>query len=182
MTIPTAEVDRTSSSSVTAMAYLNMARQYREAGDEVFAVSEQRPLVHGHRQLSDPISFLYFHAVELGLKAFLRQHNEDIPTSGRASHNISKLYERCLGLGLTIGPDDRLTVGNIVYLLSRGNTRDGFRYFTPGTSVTADLEWIREVVGTLIDWLANRIVADGFPQRLAKMTMVVGKPVSKGST
>src|SRR5947209_4261230 len=76
-------------SDINPMAYLNLAREYSDAADELLKVSEQRPKIYGHRELSDPISFLYFHAIELAFKAFLRSHNQKIPTGGRASHDIA---------------------------------------------------------------------------------------------
>jgi hypothetical protein len=65
-------------SDETAMAYLSMAREYHDAAGELFAVSERRPkVIPNHRALSSPISLLYFHTLELGLKAFLRARSGD---------------------------------------------------------------------------------------------------------
>lgn len=166
------------SSDVSAMAHLNMARKYHEAADELFTVSEQRPKIHGQRQLSDPINFLYFHAIELALKAFLHFHDQKLPTSGRASHDITALYARCRKMGLVISPDDRLTIGNIVSLLSSGNKKDGFRYFNLESGTTADLEWTSEVVATLMDVITS-IVKAIEPPRLAKIMLVVHKPIDR---
>jgi hypothetical protein len=111
------------SSDINPMAYLNWAREYGDAADELLKASEQRPKIYGNRELGNPISFLYLHAIELAFKAFLRFQNQKIYTSGRASHDIAVLYARCQKLGLTLGPDDRFTIGNIVNLLSSGNTK-----------------------------------------------------------
>jgi hypothetical protein len=142
-------------------------------------VSEQRPKIHGHQELSDPISFLYFHAIELAFKAFLRFHNQKIPTSGRASHDIADLYARCRELGLTIGPDDRTTLGNIVNLLSSGNKKDGFRYFNLESDITADPEWTSEVVAALMGVITPVLATTDYPSKPVKITLVVHKPVPK---
>lgn len=119
---------------VHANAFLNRALEYHDAAKELFAVSERRPKIHGVRALSDPLNFLYFHTVELALKAFLRAHNHR-----PWGHKLTKLYEECRTLGLLIGQDDRFTIGNIVSLLQSGNKDQGFRYFNLKSATTADL-------------------------------------------
>ena len=104
---------------VHAMAFFNMARKYHDAAGQLFDVSQGRPKVHGQRSLSDPINFLYFHAAELALKAFLRSHGLPILGTERQSHELTELYQECRTLGLLVGSDDRIGIENIVNLLER---------------------------------------------------------------
>jgi len=73
-------------------------------------------------------NFLYFHTVELTLKAFLRSHSLPIVTE-RKNHSLTKRFEECLSLGPKIGQADRVGIGNIVTLLEKENEDQGFRYF-----------------------------------------------------
>jgi hypothetical protein len=162
----------------TAMAFLNMAREYHDAADELFAVSERRPRVHpDHRPLSSPLSLLYFHALELGLKAFLRACGKPIEGTSRRHHQLTKLYEECRTLGLVVDPDDRVGLGNIVNLLESGNEGHGFRYFRSGSVVTADLAWTREIVQRFIVVIAREVERRDpnalAPPRPAKMIVTV---------
>jgi len=141
----------------TAMAFLNRARDYADAANELFAVSETRPRVHPeHRPLSSPLSLLYFHTVELGLEAFLRAHDSPIEGTSRRSHDLTKLYEECRKLGLVVDRDDSVALGKIVTLLESGD-RQGFRYFSSGSAVTADLAWTREFVEHFMVVIAREV-------------------------
>jgi hypothetical protein len=51
------------------MAFLNMARQYQKAAGRLLDSVAEEPKEGPQEPLSDPIYFLYFQAVELGLKA-----------------------------------------------------------------------------------------------------------------
>src|ERR1700674_4707723 len=95
---------------VSAAAKLNDARQSHEAAEWLF---DSKP------HLSRVINALYFHTVELALKAYLRAHN--INNVRRWGHEIGELYNECRKLGLTISSDDQFGLGNIVSLLERGN-------------------------------------------------------------
>jgi hypothetical protein len=158
----------------TAMAFLNMAREYHNAANELFAISESRPRVHpDHRPLSSVLGNLYFHTLELGLKGFLRAHGLPIEGTRRRSHKLTKLYEECRRLGLVVDQDDRVGLGNIVGLLESGNDGQGFRYFRSGSVVTADLAWAREIVQRFTVVIAREVEKRDpnahAPPRLAKM-------------
>ena len=160
------------------MAFLNMAREYHDAANELFAVSESRPrVVPNQRPLSSVIGHLYFHTLELGLKAFLRAHGLPIEGTRRRSHKLTKLYKECQRAGLVVGQDDKVGLENIVGLLESGNECEGFRYFSSGSAVTADLAWTREIVQRFIVAIAleveKRDPNPHAPPRLAKMVMVV---------
>ena len=170
----------------TAMAFLNVAREYHDAANVLFAESERRPIVLNHRALSSPISLLYFHTLELGFKAFLRACG--LPIEGtwrRRDHDLMRLYRECRAKGLTVDQDDRLGLENIVSLLKSGNVRQSFRYFHSGSTVTVDLAWTHEVVDRFIVVVGREVEkldpsAHG-PRKVAQMTMIVQKPMPKAA-
>jgi len=157
---------------VHAMAFFNFAREYQKAANQLLDLEPS---------LTNPIYFLYFHTVELALKAFLRSFNTPILGTKRQSHKLTELYEECRSLGLRIGPSDRFEIGNIVGLLETGNEYQGFRYFNLKSAATADLLWTREVVEQLMQGVepivAARCEKDAIPEAAAKLTMILGRPV-----
>jgi hypothetical protein len=160
------------------MAFLNRAREYQDAANELFSVSESRPRIHPeHRPLSSPLSLMYFHTLELGLNAFLRANGLPIEGTSRRSHKLTDLYKECRTLGLVVDPDDRIGLGNIVSLLESGNERQGFRYFVSGSVMTADLAWTGEIVQRFIVVIAREVeIRDPNahdPPRPAKMIVTV---------
>jgi HEPN domain-containing protein len=74
-------------------AYLNFARQYFLAAEEL---SESKSRVENARY------YLYFHAAELLLKAYLRAQGKE-----PWSHELSKLLKECSDLGLIIDSEDK---------------------------------------------------------------------------
>ncbi len=58
-------------------------------------IADARPKTHGHLPLSNPLSFLYSHAAELALKAFLQAKN--IPTPEK--HALAKLSRNAAIVG-----------------------------------------------------------------------------------
>ena len=153
-----------------AMAFLTFARQYHSAAEHLFDLRST---------LSHPVHFLYFHAVELALKAYLRSFNVPI----EKSHNLTELYEECRRHGLVIGPADRFEIANIVSLLESGNKYQGFRYFTLASRTLPELSWTREVVQELMRAVEERleIYEKQNPTSTAavKFDITFGKPVEK---
>lgn len=133
---------------VTAESFLNYARQYFEA-----AVT----LLDSKSNLNRPINFLFFHATELALKAYLRAHGR----TPRRDHDIETFYNECRELGLKIGSDDRFGLQNIVSLLASGNEDMGFRYFSLESGSEAELTWTRprqRQLAFAVEHLTNRTV------------------------
>jgi HEPN domain-containing protein len=154
----------------TPGAFLNYARQYHQAAEELF---------DSKSHLTDVKYFLYFHATELFLKAYLRAHGGE-----PWGHEIGELYKDCRDLGLKITSDDRFGLQNIVSLLESGNEEMGFRYFSLKSGPIPDLNWTREVVGQLRQAVTafvepNAVTTPGPP---VKAIFTIGKPVSKSAS
>jgi HEPN domain-containing protein len=155
----------------SAMAFLNFAREYYEAVEELYL---SKP------GLTRVLNALYFHVVESLLKAYLRAHNRN---PGRV-HEIGNLYSECRGLGLTISSDDRFGLENIVNLLESGNEDMAFRYFNLKSLPEPDLSWTREVVGELMRVVAGFVESekDAASSGVAvKIIVTLGKPAPKDS-
>jgi hypothetical protein len=150
------------------LAFLNMAREYYQAAEEL-AASKSR--------IQNARYFLYFHATELLLKAYLRARG--VKSEG---HKISDLYKECRDAGLTINSEDKYGLHNIVSLLESGNKGMGFRYFTMKSGSIPEMGWTSEVVGQLMQAVTEVVDANGDstkPGPAAKLTMTLGKPVPK---
>jgi|SRR5882724_1434700 len=153
-----------------AAAFLTFALEYHSAAEHLFDLRST---------LSLPVNFLYFHAVELALKAFLRSF--DVPIE--KNHKLTKLYEECRRHGLVIGPSDRFQIGNIVSLLESGNKYQGFRYFNHESTSMPDLSWTREVARELMWAVEQRLEIHSKQNPVSaaavKAVMVFSKPASK---
>ncbi len=149
-------------------AYLNFARQYYQAAEEL-AGSKSR--------VEDARYFLYFHATELLLKAYLRAQGKE----PEWSHELSKLLKECSALGLKIDSEDKYGLHNIVSLLESGNEEMGFRYFTLKSASIPEMGWTREVVGQLMQAVTAVVdpTGDSTPGVAVKLVAMIGKPVPK---
>ena len=173
---------------VPAVSYLSLAHCYHDAAGALFSVREQRiqtaPSDPGG-SLFDPIYFLYFHTMELALKAFIRAHGREILGTPRESHKLTELYQECRALGLVIGTGRQSEIANIVGLLESGNNYQGFRYFNvpAGPRITGvwrpEIGWTREVVDALmrtVEPIIETLDRDETPGKVVAAILTVGKP------
>jgi hypothetical protein len=133
-------------------------------------VSERRRAAGDRRSLNDPIGFLYFHTVELVLKAFLRSYDRPNPHS----HILTDLFDECQRWGLKDDPTD---IGKIVKLLDFGNSEQGLRYYPLTPRDMPDLTWTHEVVNAFVQAVASQIEARPKPVTgvVLKTDLVVGR-------
>jgi hypothetical protein len=148
-------------------AYLNFARQYFLAAEEL---SESKSRVENARY------YLYFHATELLLKAYLRAHGRE-----PWNHELSELLQECSVLGLKIDTEDKYGLQNIVSLLESGNEDMGFRYFSLKSGSIPEMSWTREVVGQLMKAVTAVVdpTGDSKPGVAVKAVLMIGKPEPK---
>ncbi len=161
------------------MAFLNLARQYQKAASRLLTSVESEKKGSQIVPLSDPIYFLYFHTVELALKAFLRFHGQDVPR-GQEGHDIVELHRQCQSLGLRLSADPH-GLQNIVTLLASGNDDHGFRYFNLKSSALPDLPWTRDVVDSLIQVVRECVDDHAPPGPAVKVQLIVGRPTEQTS-
>lgn len=59
-----------------------------------------------------PLTYLYFHAIELFLKAYLRAHNHTVQElERRFRHDIERMRERAIELGFDFQDEDLVVLG-----------------------------------------------------------------------
>jgi chemotaxis family two-component system response regulator Rcp1 len=145
-------------------AYLNFARQFFLAADEL-AGSKSR--VEYARY------YLYFHATELLLKAYLRAQGKD-----PWGHELSELLKECSDLGLVIDSEDKYGLRKIVSLLESGDENMGLRYFSLKSGSLPDMVWTHEVVGQLVKAVTTAVEPDGDstkPGPAVKAVLMIGE-------
>jgi len=82
----------TNDDRTTALGLFNYARSYRSSGDYLLAAKLK--LTHP----SAPMSFLFYHAIELYLKAHLRSQNLSVVQLKKIGHNIKELSAAYKGI------------------------------------------------------------------------------------
>jgi HEPN domain-containing protein len=150
-------------------ALLNFARQYFKAAEAVF---EKDPF------LRLPLNYLYFHTVELLLKAFLLATGKE----PERNHEIVALLGEARALGLVIPGDPGIQ--SIVNLLTSGNTDHAFRYGTSKSTTEPDLTWTREAVGKLLEVVSTFVDPDDTlktPGPAIALRVTFGKPIRKSA-
>jgi HEPN domain-containing protein len=145
-------------------ALLNMARQYHSAANALFSV--------GGDTMS-PLYFLYTHAIELTLKAYIRSLGCSVPRI----HVLQSLFERCRAQGLQVGLD----LAKVIRLLESENELHGFRYFTFISTGTPEIGYLRQVVDDLMITVTEEIRKKPGKYLLkgAVLKFTVGKPERK---
>ena len=124
-----------------AASFLAFGRQYQAAANLLYEAD---------KTLRVPTYFMYLHAIELALKAYVRAANLPVVAGRkRKHHQVTELYEECKTLGLRIGPDDPTDIGNIVGMLDDMNKDQGLRYFTRNPSSIPEMSWVRGTVENL---------------------------------
>ena len=161
---------------VSARAFLNYARHYQAAADELSAIASQgrqRP------ELAVPTTFLYSHTIELAFKAFLRAHGRGILGTACQTHDLEKLYEECRRLGLVNDPVD---IGNVVELLNSGSEDQALRYFTLRPTGRPETSWTRDVVDRLlrtVEGVVDERCKSEKYDRAVKIDLTIGRPERK---
>ena len=166
-------VDVRQTADVHAVSFLGMARNYKKAADLLF---------ENEKTLSTPTYFLYAHAVELALKAFLRAQGLPIASDRKQKHHRRKdLYDECRGLGLKIDKDDFTNARNVFSLLDSADQEQGLRYFRANCGRIPEINWTRQTVEALIKAVEPSVKkksdADGFVAgRAVKFDLALSKP------
>jgi HEPN domain-containing protein len=154
-----------------AEAFLSRARQYHLAATTLL------PL---YQQVESPLYFLFTHALELALKAYLRSHGLPTPR-GPQGHALRDLLEQCYRNGLQVGCD----LQNVVQLLESENSRHGFRYFLFEGTARPEINYLREVVDELMQVIEEEVSKRPTPRlgsRGGVMKFILGKPEKKPAT
>ena len=156
-----------------AASFLAFGRQYQKAANLLYEAD---------KTLKVPTYFMYLHAIELALKAYLRAANLPVVAGKkRKHHQVTELYEECKTLGLRIGTEDPSDIRNIVSMLDDMNMDQGLRYFTRNPSSTPEMSWVRDTVENLFravePSVKARAEADGVGSgRAVSFSLMFNKP------
>ena len=130
--------DRTTATGLWMFAetYLQAANHLAETGGDVL-------------RFNAPIYFLYSHAMELTLKAFLRSKGATLEKLRRMGHALPALLERARAQGLTPGAKAEYDA-ELVALLDVYNSEHQFRYIVTGALRLPEIKALHEVAARLL--------------------------------
>jgi len=125
----------------TATGLWMYADTYRRAAKHLAETTELR--------FSAPIYFLYSHAIELVLKAYLRAHGATLDDLRRFGHRLPGLLRRVHSRGLDLGASAEKASG-LIAMLDLYNQNHEFRYIVIGYKTLPELKEVEEVTAGLL--------------------------------
>jgi len=134
MVEPTDDDDRTNS-----LGLFNTAEVYRLSGERLPEIK------HGHAEM--PRRFLYCHALELYLKALLRQKHSMPTVRNKFGHQIKLLMREAEAFGLVVSEDDR----TVLSLINDTDAMIDSRYIRTGTKLLIELKALRRTCKSIRD-------------------------------
>jgi hypothetical protein len=168
--------------NIGASATLRMAIKYLGAANKLFKAqtvrTEKKPDIG---PWASPIYFLYFHSIELTLKAYLLSFNIDV----KRIHTITKLYRQCVNRKLSLGANDRTGIANVINLLESNSKGADFRYFDPKSGGTLpELKWTRQESNKLLKTVVQSLRRKGFTAKpgggsVVKLTGILSQPTKQ---
>ena len=142
-----------------AYAYWRAALDLQQAYSRAAQDPQQRKLRAGHKDA--PLYFLYYHAVELYLKAFLLAHGfHPYELRTKYGHDVGKLSRTAAQLGLSFSPADAETFRFM------SATALGHRYLVTGPSQRLREPALDEICRTLHVSVGNELRAKDYPVRI----------------
>ena len=151
---PTLEEQAEEGKRSTAIGFFNQAASYWQAARAL----DEAKFDATHRD--DPIFFLYFHAVELYLKAFLRAHDiTPYELRRKYGHDTKKLSKKATKFGLRFSQQDT----EIFWFISK--TTLGNRYLVTGLTRRLEKNAVNETCEALHSSVGNDLRANGHPAR-----------------
>ena len=109
-----------------------------------------------------PVRFLYYHALELYLKALLRQKHSIATVRNSFGHKIKLLVREAETLGLAVGEIDRF----VLALIDDTDAMIDSRYIRTGTKRVAALEALDGTSKRIRDGVGTILRSNGVPVRL----------------
>jgi hypothetical protein len=125
----------------TATGLWMYADTYRRAAKHLAETADLR--------FSAPIYFLYSHAIELVLKAYLRAHGATLLDLKSAGHRLPALLRRACWRGLDLGASAE-KASALIAMLDLYNQDHEFRYIVIGYKTLPALKEVEEVTLSLL--------------------------------
>lgn len=152
---PLTQEDRT-----TAVGLFNYARSYWRSSEQLR--SAKPDVTHPDA----PILFLFYHAVELYLKAFVRSAGYDLKALKDISHRITRAGEAAQKEGLQLSPDDF----ELLRLIDSYDNVMRSRYITTGAHSRPEEQALADLCEYLDKTVAEKLASDGLPVRTVKFS------------
>jgi hypothetical protein len=134
----------TNDDRTTALGLFNYARSYRVSAD--YLLLAKLKVSHPHA----PLTFLYYHAIELYLKAYLRSQGDTVAKLKSVSHNISKLAAEVQSRGLALDDEDK----EVLSLIAEADNVIRSRYIQTGAFTRPEEEALSRTCAALEDSVA----------------------------
>jgi|SRR5215469_9601812 hypothetical protein len=119
------------------------------------------PIKHGHADR--PLCFLYCHALELYLKALLREEHSMATVRDKFGHQIKLLMREAEMLGLVVSDTDR----DVLALIDDTDAMIDSRYIRTGTKVLVAPEALRRTCKNIRDGVGTILYNNEVLVRLA---------------
>jgi HEPN domain-containing protein len=140
------EDDRT-----TALGLFNYARSYRASADCL--LQNRLKVPHPHA----PVSFLYYHAIELYLKAHLRSQGLTVAQLRKVGHNVGKLAGEVQARGLVLDDEDK----EVLQSMSEADNVIRSRYIQTGAYTRPEEEALSRTCAALEEQVAGAFAKSG---------------------
>jgi hypothetical protein len=150
----------------TPLGLFNYARSYWRSSEQlrVSKVDASHP--------DAPILFLFYHAVELYLKAYVRSAGYDLPQLKEISHKTIKAGQAAQNEGLQLTPHDFELLG----LIDSHDNVVRSRYITTGAYTRPEVDELSTFCEFLDKAVAERLIADGHSVRAKSFSPPVPRP------
>ena len=139
----------------TPIGLFNFAASWQAAAD--LLIGKMVHATHPHA----PVAFLYYQALELYLKAFLRHHKFSMKKLRRIGHNYIELSTRAEAKGLTVDSKQR----EIFQVLGEGDAWERSRYLEVGMLSMPEISELRRACSRLEKSVGRELASAGLPVR-----------------
>jgi hypothetical protein len=154
---PAAEQMKDDDDRTNSMGLFNLAEAYRLSAIRL----QESPVKIGHAE--SPLRFLYYHALELYLKALLRhEHSVQTLSSNEFGHKIQRLVKEAERLFLKIEDEDR----EVFSLVADTDTVIEARYIRTGSKSLPALEGLKRTSENVRNHVGARLRELGVMVRL----------------
>ena len=137
--------DITDDGRTTPLGLFNYARSYRASADHL--LNAQLNVPHPHA----PLTFLYYHAIELYFKAYLRSQGDTVTQLRSIGHDISKIAAVAQSRGLSLDDEDK----EVVRSMAEFNNVIRSRYIQTGAFTRPEEEALSRTCAALEDSVAK---------------------------
>lgn len=132
----------------TALGLFNYARSYKGSAD--FLLSAELRVTHPHA----PLTFLFYHAIELYLKSYLRALDYTVSQLRSLGHNISKLAIAVEAAGLILDDEDK----EVLQMMAEADNVIRSRYIQTGAFSRPEEEALSRTCSALDELISRKLI------------------------